>query len=135
MESTDTTDDPAFPSGDWVGFYQQGNDRFRMDLRLTFADGRVAGAGGDGVGEFSVRGRYDVESREVTFHKFYVRAHDVWYRGFGDGAARGIWGTWEIGAAERSGFHIWPRDVGSGDQARAVVEIDEPVVIGSGPRT
>lgn len=122
-----THEDPDFPSGDWVGYYQQGGGRRRMDLRLTFAGGRVRGTGGDSVGEFSIRGRYDAVTHEVTFHKHYVRAHDVYYRGFRDGAARGIWGTWEIALEECSGFHIWPRSEGDWDGAEATETLVEPV--------
>jgi len=78
-----------------------------MELDLTFADGRMTGRGRDDVGEFTIRGHYDVTNRECHWTKSYVGAHEVYYRGFREG--KGIWGTWEITVFDHGGFHIWPR--------------------------
>ena len=96
-----------FPSGPWTGFYNyRPGDRHRMDLELTFREGRIEGVGVDDVGRFVIRGRYDAENLECWWTKSYVGGHDVFYRGFREG--RGIWGTWEITAFDHGGFHIWP---------------------------
>lgn len=95
-----------FPSGRWTGFYQQLGGRFRQDMTLTFRGGVLTGTGSDGIGRFTLRGRYDAATREVWWTKSYLGAHDVHYRGFREG--KGIWGTWEIRGGQRSGFHIWP---------------------------
>jgi len=78
-----------------------------MDLHLGFSGGIVSGDGVDDVGSFGVHGRYDPGSGECTWTKSYLGAHSVFYRGFAEG--KGIWGTWEIPAGSRGGFHIWPR--------------------------
>lgn len=122
---TEQADHPDFPSGDWVGFYQQGGSRCRTELRLRFHNRSVSGAGADAVGEFTIRGRFDPETREVNFIKRYLAAHDVYYRGFRE--TRGIWGVWEIGSTDRAGFHIWPRAEGEEQGAEAAEEIEAPV--------
>ena len=91
------------PSGDWTGYYEQGA-RTRQDLFLSFAGGRLTGAGSDPVGLFSVRG--GTAGAEVWWTKRYRGGHDVFYRGRYDGAAVG--GTWEIGDWSRGEFRIWP---------------------------
>ena len=68
--------DSCFPSGEWVGFYIQpsvSRDRRRMNLCLTFQTGAFTGEGKDGVGEFIIKGRYDIKTGEVTFHKHCIR--------------------------------------------------------------
>ncbi|MGA4645087.1 hypothetical protein [Limisphaera sp. 4302-co] len=121
--------DPLFPSGPWTGFYNyRPGDRHRMDLELTFRDGRIEGTGVDDVGRFVIRGRYDRDALECWWTKTYVGGHDVFYRGFREG--RGIWGTWEITALDRGGFHIWPREEGEAhvreeETARALPGGDE----------
>ena len=118
--------DSRFPSGEWFGFYLQpsvSRDRRRMNLSLTFQTGAFTGEGKDGVGEFIIRGRYNLKSGEVTFHKHYVRQHSVFYRGWNEG--KGIWGIWEIGlhagGLDRGGFHIWPKGMAdpTGEELRA----------------
>ena len=48
---------------------------------------------------------------------------------------RGIWGTWEIGRADRGGFHIWPladgEDVDQSNDAQVAKPVGEvqPVVM------
>lgn len=106
--------DPNFPSGPWTGYFLQSNlpGKHRMDLRLTFQQGVMTGEGRDWVGEFNIRGRYEVVTGQCHWTKRYVGKHDVYYKGFNEG--KGIWGVWEIPPAQnaglqaRGGFHIWP---------------------------
>jgi hypothetical protein len=118
--------DDALPSGPWIGYYLYGHSpsHHRMDLDLRFRDGLLDGTGIDDVAPFTIRGHYDRESLQVTWHKMYA-THDVWYRGFREG--RGIWGTWEIGSLGRGGFMIWPRGVGEVESAVAEAEVEAPV--------
>jgi hypothetical protein len=95
-----------FPSGAWTGFYQQTGRRYSQDMELTFDGGVVRGAGWDNLGEFVIKGSYDLESREVRWTKLYVGKHRVYYRGFREG--KGIWGTWRMPGQKRAGFHVWP---------------------------
>lgn len=112
-----------FTSGPWTGFYRYADGhRERMDLTLSFREGRVTGSGNDPVGAFVLQGGYDGETNEVWWTKHYPGSHDVYYRGFRE--PRGIWGTWEIGAAARGGFHIWPEGQGQGEGASAEAEAD-----------
>jgi hypothetical protein len=121
--------DDDFPSGEWVGFWLQdlgggAPQRCRQDLFLTFSGGTMRGQGDDGVGRFTVTGRYDVASREVTWTKRYLGRHAVHYRGFRE--IKGIWGVWELDS-ERGGFHIWPRSEGEQVAAEVAQEIEAPV--------
>ena len=96
-----------------------------MDLQLTFANGNLSGDGSDDIGRFLIKGRYDVASRECHWTKSYLGAHDVFYRGFREG--KGIWGTWEITIHDHGGFHIWPRQVGEGEERKETNTAEEPV--------
>lgn len=95
-----------------------------MDLELTFAAGRLSGDGNDDVGRFTIRGQYDAKSLECSWKKTYLGAHDVFYRGFGEG--KGIWGTWEITPRFHGGFHIWPKRAGAGDTETIALEKEQP---------
>ena len=109
-----------FPTGPWTGFYSYApQDKHRMDLHLTFANGHMTGAGNDDVGAFVVKGRYDSTSLECHFTKGYLGAHEVYYHGYREG--KGIWGRWEINALDHGGFHIWP----AGEEATAKEEKTE----------
>ena len=123
MAETET--DPRFPSGKWTGFFLQKEvpGKHRMDLILTFSNGVLTGEGRDRIGEFLVRGRYDITDGRCHWTKRYVGRHDVFYQGFGEG--KGIWGTWEIRATPQSlgakgGFYIWPEGMEepNGDQLK-----------------
>jgi hypothetical protein len=96
-----------------------------MDLHLSFAGGNMSGDGNDDVGRFVVTGRYDTGSRECYWTKSYPGSHDVFYHGFREG--KGIWGTWEIGAISRGGFHIWPRGSEEGEGQIEQCEQEDPV--------
>jgi len=117
-----------FPSGPWTGFYNYSpKDKHRMDLDLTFADGRMNGDGNDDVGRFRINGQYDARTLECSWTKTYPGAHSVFYRGFREG--KGIWGTWEISVQHHGGFNIWPRRLGAGDTEFAAAEIKKPVEV------
>ena len=105
--------DDRFPSGPWKGFFLQPvlPGRHWMDLHLTFRAGVLSGEGRDWVGEFLIRGRYDVGDGKCWWTKKYIRKHDVAYLGYNEG--KGIWGTWDIPKdGLRGGFHIWPVAMG-----------------------
>ena len=125
--------DDEYTSGPWTGFYLYANGkRERMDLSLTFREGKITGGGSDPVGAFLIQGRYDAEKGEVWWTKTYLGAHDVFYKGCRD--TRGIWGTWEIHAAWKGGFHIWPRGQGEGAAEEAEADVEEPVeAVAKGP--
>jgi hypothetical protein len=107
--------DALFPSGPWTGFYHYAPpDKHRMDLRLSFAEGRITGEGGDDVGAFAIRGDFDCASLECRWIKSYPGSHDVYYHGFREG--KGIWGAWDIGVNAHGGFHIWPTDLAVGER-------------------
>jgi len=127
-ESSNLETDSRFPSGEWKGFYLQpsaGKSRFRMSLCLTFKAGTFSGEGQDSVSQFIIKGRYDLKSGEVNFHKHYLGMHSVYYRGFAEG--KGIWGVWEIsssrgGFTDKGGFHIWPKGMAEGTEAVLRIE-------------
>jgi hypothetical protein len=96
-----------------------------MDLRLEFVNGSITGEGNDDVGRFLIQGRYDTKTLECYWTKTYVGAHDVFYRGFREG--KGIWGTWEIRVLAHGGFHIWPRQAGTGEAVEESAEQSAPV--------
>jgi hypothetical protein len=103
-----------YQSGPWTGFYNYGSGtrKHRMDLSLTFSNGRISGLGSDDVERFLIAGRYEAGG-ECHWTKTYVGSHDVFYRGFREG--NGIWGTWEL-SFMCGGFHIWPRGEEEGAQ-------------------
>lgn len=113
-----------FPSGPWTGFYTYdvAPGKWRTDLIFTFDDGRMTGEGKDEEGPFVISGGYDAVSKECSWTKSYVSAHDVFYKGFREG--KGIWGTWDIGNMVRGGFHIWPLEEDS-QEIEAVHEEEE----------
>src|SRR3954471_18273216 len=120
--------DDVFPSGEWTGFYNYAPaDKHRMDIALEFSNGSLSGAGCDGVGQFGLKGHYDLATKECTFTKSYLGAHSVFYRGFREG--KGIWGTWEIGISGRGGFHIWPLHSGQSDAQTATTQKEEPLEV------
>ena len=89
--------DPRFPSGPWTGFFLQKTlpGKHTMELRLTFQNGAMTGEGRDWVGEFHVKGQYNLADGKCYWTKKYLGKHDVFYQGYNEG--KGIWGFWEIG--------------------------------------
>jgi len=126
-DETPVVEDPRFPSGPWIGFYNYGPGgiRVRQELDLTFRRLRLAGDGFDAeVGSFIIRGGYDPSRDKVWWTKTYPGSHEVHYDGYRDG--KGIWGIWEIRGVGRGGFHIWPRALGEDLGLAAAVEETEP---------
>lgn len=125
--------DPRFPSGPWTGFFLQREipGRHMMELRLTFHAGGMTGEGRDWVGQFVVRGKYDLADGRCYWTKRYLGKHDVFYQGFNEG--KGIWGTWEIAqqghALSRGGFHIWPEGMEDPTKLALHGEADAPVEV------
>jgi hypothetical protein len=98
-----------------------------MELHLTFRQGMMTGEGRDWIGEFLIRGRYQVEDGQCWWTKRYIGKHDVSYRGYNEG--KGIWGLWEIPPTWKGGFHIWPEAMGDPTQQKLAEAIDEPVEV------
>lgn len=123
----DLETDPRFPSGPWCGFFLMSHlpGRHAMELHLTFRRGEMTGEGRDLIGQFLIRGRYQVADGQCWWTKRYLGKHDVFYHGYNEG--RGIWGLWEIPPTWKGGFHIWPESMG--DPSRQVLReaIPEPV--------
>jgi hypothetical protein len=133
-QPTDLETDPRFPSGPWTGFFLQKliPGRHRMELHLTFHQGQIQGEGRDWVGQFILRGRYDLQDGKCYWTKRYLAKHDVFYQGFNEG--KGIWGTWEIPPTlgqlpQRGGFHIWPEGMADPSQPQLTEHADPPVVV------
>jgi hypothetical protein len=133
-QPADLETDPRFPSGPWTGFFLQKliPGRHRMELHLTFRQGQIQGEGRDWVGQFILRGRYDLKDGKCYWTKRYLAKHDVFYQGFNEG--KGIWGTWEIppmlgSPAQRGGFHIWPEGMADPSQPQLTEQADPPVVV------
>jgi hypothetical protein len=116
----------SFPSGPWTGFYNYGAGvkRHRMDISLTFENGRISGDGVDDVGRFAIAGHYDTSNGECHWTKTYIGAHDVFYRGFREG--KGIWGIWDLRIMS-GGFHIWP--VGEVEDENWAETFEEPLLL------
>ena len=132
--------DPRFPSGPWVGFFLQKilPGKHTMELRLTFQTGNMTGEGRDPVGDFLIKGRYDLSDGKCYWTKKYLGKHDVYYQGYNEG--KGIWGVWTInsvGIAQSGGFHIWPEGFGDptneylGEEADLPESQDELVEVGT----
>ena len=120
--------DERFPSGPWTGFFLQPPlvGRQWMELALTFRAGVITGEGRDRVGEFLIRGRYEVESGQCWWSKRYLGRHDVSYMGYNEG--RGIWGTWELqNPPRKGGFHIWPEAMGDPTKQKLTASEEIPI--------
>jgi hypothetical protein len=117
-----------FPSGPWTGFYTESfsKQQFPMNLQLVFSHGRISGSGDDGVGSFTIEGRYDERSKECAWIKQYIGAHKVAYSGGAD--HHGIWGLWHLWGRS-GGFHIWPLCSGSGNDETLAIEEPLPLKI------
>ena len=106
----DVETDPRFPSGEWTGFWLQRAYAGRqwMRLFLTFKDGLIRGGGSDRVGDFDMRGTYDLATGNCSIAKSYHDAHLVEYEGRNEGDGQWIWGLWRIRPTDQGGFHLWP---------------------------
>jgi hypothetical protein len=124
--------DPRFPSGPWTGFFVQSHflpGRYQMELRLTFKQGEMTGEGRDWVGQFLVRGQYDVQDGRCHWTKRYIGKHDVFYQGFNEG--KGIWGMWELpdDSSVKGGFHIWPEGMPDPTKSHLTEEAELPMPV------
>src|SRR5712671_624663 len=70
--------DGRFPSGPWIGYYQQWSHQGRQRLVLAFRDVRISGTGSDPGGSFGVTGLYDTRTGAASLIKEY-RSHRVEY--------------------------------------------------------
>jgi hypothetical protein len=124
-----TTDEPQkvletdarFPSGPWMGYFLQWQRQIRTELTLTFCNGIMTGAGGDFVGAFVVKGRYQTSDGKCWWTKQYLGLHQVAYSGWSEG--QGIWGLWDIRGIGRGGFRIWPKGLEQDEELR----LEEPI--------
>jgi hypothetical protein len=121
--------DPRFPSGPWAGYFLQKSlpGKHLMELRLVFQAGVMTGEGRDRVGDFLVKGRYELADGKCYWTKKYLGKHDVFYQGYNEG--KGIWGKWEInvsGLSMTGGFHIWPEGLGDPTDEHLVAEAELP---------
>jgi hypothetical protein len=125
-QSPPTETDSRFPSGPWKGFWLQRGLEGRqwMHLTLEFVNGRVVGEGRDGVGEFVIRGSYELGEGRCTLTKSYPGSHDVDYRGANEGDGKWLWGLWRI-RSETGGFHLWPK--GEPDPTGSELKAAEPL--------
>jgi hypothetical protein len=117
-ERNEMETDERFPSGPWIGFYQQGGLQSRQRLGLEFKNGRITDEGRDPAGHFLVSGTYQAEAGKCSLRKTYP-THTVEYDGNAEGD--GIWGRWVIRfsmfVVDQGVFHIWP-------DARAAAEAE-----------
>jgi len=118
--------DSRFPSGPWIGYFLQPSlpGKHWMELILTFRDGLMTGEGRDWVGEFRIKGRYEVKDGKCHWIKTYLKKHSIAYQGYNEG--KGIWGTWEYEASWKGGFYIWPVAMGDPTQIKLAEAIEEP---------
>jgi hypothetical protein len=98
-----------------------------MELDLSFKKGVMTGDGRDRIGQFLIRGKYDLSNGRCTWTKRYIGKHDVAYSGYNEG--KGIWGMWEIPPGWRGGFHIWPAAMGDPTRHELAEEIEAPAGI------
>src|SRR5262245_18396624 len=65
--------DPRFPSGPWIGYFLQKElpGKNLMELRLTFQAGNMTGEGRDRVGQFLIKGRYQLADGKCYWAKKY----------------------------------------------------------------
>lgn len=125
----DQETDPRYPTGKWVGFFKQPvlPGKHQMELFLAFSHGGITGSGRDWVGDFIIRGRYEIEPGTCYWTKRYLGKHDVFYKGYNEG--KGIWGVWDMpkeGPHWKGGFHIWPEGMGDPTNLKLVEAAELP---------
>jgi hypothetical protein len=101
-----------------------GRQRNQMELLLAFRQGVMTGEGRDFIGEFLIRGKYNLDDGKCHWTKRYVGKHDVAYKGYNEG--KGIWGLWEIPPSSQGGFHIWPEAMGDPSSPHLEEAIETP---------
>ena len=119
--------DPRFPSGEWKGFWlQQGfPGRQWMRLAMQFTGGLITGEGSDCVGQFVLRGTYDLEDGRCAITKTYLGQHAVHYNGSNEGDGKWLWGVWKL-QTETGGFHLWPKGEPDPTGSDLAAEIELP---------
>jgi len=120
--------DPRFVSGRWIGFYLQPQihyGRCWMQLFLRFSEGKIQGDGRDIAGSFFLRGKYNLESAEVWFHKTYNDWH-VYYKG--RYARKAISGIWYL-PVDSGDFVVWSVDNSDPTIRRLKAEAELPVAV------
>lgn len=119
--------DPRFPSGEWKGFWLQRGMPGRQWMRLVmqFAGGQITGEGRDSVGQFALRGVYDLADGRCAVTKAYLGSHDVQYSGANEGDGKWLWGLWRI-HRETGGFHLWPKGEPDPTGSELAAEADLP---------
>jgi len=93
---------------EWKGWFKQDGDRYDMYLQ-NFQynnEGEIWGHGNDDVGTFNISGRLNWDHNGFEFHKSYVGAHTVIYRG--KRTQRAFTGRWEIPGNCDGVFTIYP---------------------------
>ena len=121
--------DDRFPSGEWTGFFLQPSylsERATMELTLSFHKGLIRGEGKDFVGEFLMRGHYDLGSGDVSINKQYVGLYNVFYKGCAE-LDKGLWGVWSLDNSDHGGFHIWPKGMADPTGSELHEAVDLPV--------
>ena len=128
--------DPRFPSGRWTGFWLQKEIRGRqyMRLHLEFSQGVLIGEGSDCVGDFEIRGDYELKTGKCAFIKRYIAQHSVNYAGQNQGDGKWVWGVWTIGRAFTGGFHIWPYGEADPTGEKLKEEADLPAEASTSPK-
>jgi hypothetical protein len=135
----DLEEHPSFPSGPWVGWFQQGR-KYPMEVRMTFRNGTITAEGCDAqIGKFTYRGRYSIDDGRCYWTKTYLRppygVDQIFYKGFNEG--KGIWGLWELPAAmgylgETGRFFLrpegWP-DPWSDDDLKEAMDLPAVAVV------
>ena len=123
--------DSRLPSGRWTGWWEQGTRRARMELFLTFENGRLFGDGRDAVGDFTFGGNYDLMAATADMLKTYLGGHDVDYQGrVAEKGIRGIWCILFKGVLADGGpFHIWPAGAGEGGEMAAQTQEELPKTV------
>jgi hypothetical protein len=114
------------PSGAWSGYYAYLNVQqlHRMKLQLMFSqEGAIDGDGIDDIGQFTIRGRFDIAKLQAQWTKTYLGRHSVEYDGVYDG--RNILGTWSLPGGTGS-FRIWPGENPQGIESDEQIELELP---------
>lgn len=96
-----------YPSGDWVGHWDQnGLGRQEMrDLTISFDQSRLSGQGWDKIGQFTLTGEILADNK-VQITKKYLNRHSVVYLGEHDGEGM-IYGAWAL-AGDQGTFAMRP---------------------------
>jgi len=91
----------------WTGWYKQGGQKHDMYFQnfQCNSQGQIWGHGSDQVGSFNISGKCDWTHTGFTFHKQYVGAHTVIYKGRIQNG--NLWvGNWSIPGNCQGNFQI-----------------------------